>query len=148
MPSLCPKCNYLPPLWLDRGLFLSATPVKFPPMIDTPPAILCQAPRAVDGDTIRCANLSERVRLFGIDAPELAGHCRPGRACTPGDGEASARALAALLARGAVWVKPAGHDRYGRILARVEIGGVDASCSMLGLGAAVPRYGRIECAVI
>ena len=28
----------------------------------------------VDGDPLRCG--SERVRLLGIDAPELPGHCR------------------------------------------------------------------------
>jgi endonuclease YncB( thermonuclease family) len=117
-------------------------------MIDAPPAILCQAPRAVDGDTIRCANLPVRVRLLGIDAPELPGHCRPGRQCTPGDGAASTRALAALLARGAVWVQPAGHDHYGRILARVQAGGIDTSCRMIATGAAVPRYSQIGCAVI
>lgn len=36
-----------------------------------------------DGDTIRCG--AERIRLLGIDAPELPGHCRSGRACAPGD---------------------------------------------------------------
>lgn len=29
--------------------------------------------RAVDGDTLRCGQ--ERVRLLGIDAPEMPGHC-------------------------------------------------------------------------
>lgn len=117
-------------------------------MIDAPPAILCQAPRAVDGDTIACANLPVRVRLLGIDAPELPGHCHKPRQCTPGDGAASARALAKLLARGAVWVSGEGHDRYGRILARVEIAGIDASCQMLEIGKAVRRYSRIGCRVI
>lgn len=119
--------------------------VKTPIIIDAPPAILCHAPRAVDGDTIACANLPARVRLLGIDAPELPGHCRPGRQCTPGDGAASGRVLAALLARGAVWVTGEGHDRYGRILARVQVGNVDASCRMLDAGAAVPRYSPIVC---
>lgn len=115
-------------------------------MIDAPPAIICESPRAVDGDTLRCANLPVSVRLLGIDAPELPGHCRRGRVCTPGDGWASQRALAALLARGPVWVSAAGHDRYGRILARVSGAGGDASCAMMASGAAVPRYGWIVCA--
>ena len=29
---------------------------------------------AIDSDTLRCGQ--ERVRLIGIDASELAGHCR------------------------------------------------------------------------
>jgi endonuclease YncB( thermonuclease family) len=114
-------------------------------MIDAPPAIICESPRAVDGDTIACANLPARVRLLGIDAPELPGHCHKGRACTPGDGRASARALAKLLRKGPVLVAGEGHDRYGRILARVQIGTIDASCKMLATGHAVRRYSRIGC---
>jgi endonuclease YncB( thermonuclease family) len=36
-----------------------------------------------DGDTIRCNG--ERIRLLGIDTPELPGHCRKGRDCVSGD---------------------------------------------------------------
>lgn len=43
----------------------------------------CVSPTVVDGDTLRCG--STRIRLSSIDAPELPGHCRPGRECTPGD---------------------------------------------------------------
>ena len=41
-----------------------------------------------DGDTLRCQD-GTRIRLSGIDAPELDGHCQPGRACVPGDPLAS-----------------------------------------------------------
>jgi len=58
--------------------------------------LVCAAPVAIDGDTLRCAGAG-RVRLVGIDAPELPGHCRPGRACTPGDAAASQRNLARLI---------------------------------------------------
>lgn len=34
-----------------------------------------------DGDTIRCNG--ERIRLLGIDTPELPGHCRQGRVAYP-----------------------------------------------------------------
>jgi micrococcal nuclease len=120
-------------------------------MIDAapPPAIICEAPRALDGDTIACANLPTNVRLLGIDAPELPGHCRAGRRCTPGDGAASARVLAALLGLGAVIITPKATDRYGRTLARVEVAetGADLSCGMIATGAAVRRYGWISCAI-
>jgi endonuclease YncB( thermonuclease family) len=46
-----------------------------------------------DGDTIRCGD--ERIRLLGIDAPELPGHCRSGRNCAPGDPYASTSSLTA-----------------------------------------------------
>lgn len=48
-----------------------------------------------DGDTIRCNG--ERVRLLGIDAPELPGHCRSGRDCAPGDRYASTAGLGDAL---------------------------------------------------
>ena len=110
-----------------------------------PPAIVCESPRAIDGDTIACANLPQNVRLLGIDAPEMPGHCRPGRVCTPGDPFAAKAVLAALLASGEVLVRPGGHDRYGRILARVTAGPVDTSCRLMALHVAIPRYGWTGC---
>lgn len=78
---------------------------------------VCQSPRAVDGDTLRCANLPASVRLLAIDAPELPGHCRKGRACAPGDPHASREALAVLLRRGRITLELVGTDRWGRNLA-------------------------------
>jgi micrococcal nuclease len=115
-------------------------------MIDLPPpAIICEAPRAVDGDTIRCANIGAAVRLLGIDAPELPGHCRRGRVCTPGDAVASQRALAQLLTTGPAIVVAQGFDRYARILAKVQIGTIDVSCRQIEAGVAVARYSPISC---
>lgn len=47
--------------------------------------------RVVDGDTLRCDG--GRVRLLGIDAPELPGHCAPNRDCAPGDAFESTESL-------------------------------------------------------
>jgi len=107
-------------------------------------AVICLAPVAVDGDTLRCSNLG-LVRLIGIDAPEMAGHCRPGRTCTPGDGVASAHALGRLIAGRNVACSIENRDRYGRILARCTAVGRDLSCAMVQGGWAVPRYRRIDC---
>ena len=95
---------------------------------------------AVDGDTLRCG--SERVRLLGIDAPELPGHCQQGRRCAPGDAYASTRSLRAALARGSITFKRFGTDHYGRTLALVSAGGIDLSCWQLSHGQAVykPRW--------
>jgi micrococcal nuclease len=88
---------------------------------------------AVDGDTLRCGKL--RVRLLGIDAAELPGHCRRGRQCAPGDPKAHSRALAAFIA-GGVTVQSIATDRYGRTVAVVrDRAGRNASCAMLGSGA-------------
>ncbi|KAB7648386.1 thermonuclease family protein [Polymorphobacter fuscus] len=110
-----------------------------------PPAIICERPWVSDGDTLSCRNLPARVRMLGIDAPELPGHCNAGRRCTPGNGAASKRVLIGLVRSGPVLVKPQGYDRYDRILARVSVNGVDLSCAMLARKAAVRRYAMIAC---
>jgi endonuclease YncB( thermonuclease family) len=116
-------------------------------MIDAPPPpppFICHAPRSVDGDTLRCANSRARIRLLGIDAPEL-GKCRKGRVCVEGDAIASTMALTSILTLRPVKVLPEGWDKYGRILARVQAGGLDVSCALLASGHAVRRYSPISC---
>jgi len=112
---------------------------------DLPPAIVCERPWVSDGDTLSCRNLPARVRLIGIDAPEMPGHCTPGRQCTAGNGAASKRLLISLVRSGPVVVKPQGYDRYDRILARVSVNRIDLSCEMVARGAAVRRYAPIDC---
>lgn len=83
-------------------------------------------PIAVDGDTIRCGN--ERIRLIGIDAPEI-GPCKPrGRVCVTGDAVLSKQSLTAALRLGTLKIERRGLDRYGRTLAFVTAGGHDLSC--------------------
>lgn len=88
--------------------------------------LLLFACHAVDGDTLRCGN--ERIRLLGIDAPEMPGHCRPGRQCVPGDPWASQRSLQRALASGPIRIRRTGRDRYDRTLAVVWAGQVNLSC--------------------
>lgn len=104
----------------------------------------CLSPVAVDGDTLRCRGVG-LVRLIGIDAPELAGHCRAGRICTPGDGVAARRVLARLVRHWRVECRAVGRDHYGRVLARCDGGAGDLSCAMIASGQAVRRYARITC---
>ncbi|KQO51391.1 thermonuclease family protein [Sphingomonas sp. Leaf257] len=91
---------------------------------------------AVDGDTLRCGR--ERIRLIGIDAPEMPGHCRAGRRCVIGDPFAAryslTRALVAPIA-----IERVGRDRYGRTLAFVSASGKDLSCIQLRRGQAKYR---------
>jgi hypothetical protein len=44
---------------------------------------VCSGPEHHDGDAIRCDGRCRSMRLYGIDAPEMPGACRPGRQCTP-----------------------------------------------------------------
>lgn len=91
-----------------------------------PLGFLCLAALAIDGDTLRCGGVG-LVRLARIDAPEMAGHCRRGRQCAPGDPVAAKAALSAMLV-GPVrckhvdavpgWRGFEPRERYGRIVAR------------------------------
>ncbi|MGT2513435.1 thermonuclease family protein [Sphingomonas panni] len=92
----------------------------------------------VDGDTLRCGG--ERIRLMGIDAPEMPGHCRRGRRCVEGDPYASKAALAAML-KGKATIERRGRDRYGRTLARVRVNGVDLSAAQMRAGMASTYVG-------
>lgn len=95
---------------------------------------------ATDGDTIRCG--AEKIRLLGIDSPEMPGHCRQGRECAPGDPFAARANMAALVEGKALTIRRAGFDRYGRTLAIVIASGTDVSCAQLAGGFAVykPRW--------
>lgn len=103
----------------------------------------CPAAIVLDGDTFDCGGT--RVRLNGIDAPEMPGHCRKGRVCTPGDPYASTENLRRLLAAGPVQCRKSDTDVYGRTVARCEAGGVDLSCQQLAGDFAVRRYSPILC---
>lgn len=104
---------------------------------------VCSPLSVTDGDTIRCG--SERVRLIGIDAPEMAGHCRIGRTCAPGDPFESKAALDTLTAGKNVTCERSGIDRYGRTLASCSNGTVNLSCALVARGAAIVRYGGFPC---
>jgi endonuclease YncB( thermonuclease family) len=89
---------------------------------------------AVDGDTLRCG--AERIRLLGIDAPEMRGHCRTGRTCVDGDPIASTASLRRALTENMI-IYRAGQDRYGRTLAAVAGARGDLSCWQLKHGQAL-----------
>lgn len=122
------------------GLAMSAYQAKLRPEA---PLISCTNPYIIDGDTIDCNGL--RIRLAGIDAPEMPGHCKAGRKCTAGDPHA-ARDYLSTLTRDGISCTPKEVDHYGRTIARCETAAVkDVSCAMLAAGHAVRRYGYISC---
>lgn len=89
----------------------------------------------VDGDTLDVAG--DRVRLFGIDAPERFQDCRDGAGRDYRCGRAAARALAGLIGRGAVTCMLVDHDRYDRDVALCTAGGRDLSEAMVRTGQAI-----------
>lgn len=94
-----------------------------------------------DGDTLRARAADGtdlgRVRLLGIDAPELAHDGRPAQ-CWSEQARAELSALTPVGA--AITLVPdlgqEDRDVYGRLLRYVEIGGVDVSNQLLAEGAA------------
>lgn len=93
----------------------------------------CSSPYVVDGDTIRCG--SERVRLLGIDAPELHG-CPRYRHCVNGDPVASRLSLRQAVVSGPVRYRTIKRDRYGRAIAVVNAGRLNLSCWQIRQGRA------------
>jgi endonuclease YncB( thermonuclease family) len=92
--------------------------------------------RAVDGDTLACG--AERVRVMGLDAPEMRGSCpaevRMARA---------ARDRMEALVAGGVSLQPHGRDRYRRLLAVVrDRQGRDVAAVMIREGLARPYGGE------
>jgi endonuclease YncB( thermonuclease family) len=88
----------------------------------------------IDGDTIEIHG--ERIRLFGIDAPESGQHCtRDG--VTYRCGKDAAFALADKIGRRVVTCVRRDTDRYGRMVAVSQADGVDVSEWMVQQGQAI-----------
>jgi endonuclease YncB( thermonuclease family) len=102
--------------------------------------------RVIDGDTIVVRaklwpNLlaETHVRLAGVDAPELNGHCDAER-----ERAEQARAFVeSRLEHAAIRLFDVRTDKYGgRVLARVEADGRDLADQLLAAGLARPYHGR------
>ncbi|MBY0611125.1 MAG: thermonuclease family protein [Beijerinckiaceae bacterium] len=102
--------------------------------------------RVIDGDTVEMRvsiwlgqDVTTRVRMRGIDAPELRARCEDELL----KAEAAKQFLADLLARGEVFLSEVGYDKYGtRVLARiVDASGADLGASLVERGLARPYQG-------
>lgn len=99
-----------------------------------------QAPTitVVDGDTVRVG--SEKIRLMGLDAPEMrcrcAYECRLARAATD--------RLRQLISRGYVTIDRRGRDKYGRTLAVIRVGGEPVAEVLIREGLARRYDGRAK----
>jgi endonuclease YncB( thermonuclease family) len=90
--------------------------------------------RANDGDSITIG--STRIRLFGIDAPELDQSCKRGGAAWNCGAEAADR-LSRMVTGREVRCNPVSTDQYDRILARCFVTGTDVNRAMVATGYAV-----------
>lgn len=101
----------------------------------------CQVSRVSDGDTLhlRCDGFTHRVRLLGMDTPEIF---HPRCAGELAAGEAARLELKRLVQVGPVTsVRFQGKDRYGRDLARISVAGADLSDAMIASGHALAYDG-------
>lgn len=82
-----------------------------------------------DGDTMTVVDSERRefvIRLSAIDAPEIAQVY----------GQEAKKALGELILKKQVVVRAYDLDKFGRILADVEVGGIDISVNLVGRGLA------------
>lgn len=114
--------------------------------LDPPPPPVSGSARASDGDSFRMGDA--RVRLLGIDAPELAQNCDAANGGQWPCGRAGRDRMSQLLGSGTVSCVPEGRDQYERLLAVCTVGVRDIGATMVaeGLAIAVDRYGREEAA--
>lgn len=91
--------------------------------------------RAADGDSLRLGG--DRVRLIGIDAPELDQVCWREDGSEWSCGRAARDHLAAALTGATISCVPQGEDKYGRTLARCDADGRDLGAMMVSDGLAL-----------
>jgi len=97
--------------------------------------------RVIDGDTLEVSG--ERVRLYGIDAPETGQLCElhgEPWAC----GRVATDLLRELIGDEVVECRSLGRDRYGRIIAKCKVDWLDLGAEMVTRGMAVAylRYSQ------
>jgi endonuclease YncB( thermonuclease family) len=96
----------------------------------------------IDGDTIDIQGT--RIRLEGIDAPEIAQTCASRMLGTWRCGEAAASAMRRLTVGQVLNCERRGIDKYKRVLAVCFVGGADINAEMVreGLAWAFVKYSR------
>ncbi len=98
--------------------------------------------KIVDGDSLEIAG--ERIRLFGIDAPEGRQQCRDAKGADYACGREAARALTSLIGGRTVTCRMVTHDQYQRDVATCAVEGQDLGDAMVRSGHArdYPRHSR------
>jgi len=103
--------------------------------LDAPAPAVAGAGRASDGDSFRLGDA--RVRLLGLDAPELHQKCADADGAAWSCGAVARDRMALLLDLGPVQCQPEGNDRYDRLLARCRVSGQDLGATMVAEGLAI-----------
>jgi micrococcal nuclease len=93
------------------------------------------AVRVVDGDTFVLTDSKERIRVRGVDTPELRGGSPAERI----KAQKAKESLEILLSNGYSLTRY-GHDRYGRTVADVVVRGENIADVLIARGLAKPCY--------
>ncbi len=94
---------------------------------------------ASDGDSLKISGI--RIRLLGIDAPELYQKCKDKNNITWKCGLASHKRMASLIRGNEVTCLSDAEDRYGRLLAKCAVENVDVGAILVSEGLAVSYRG-------
>lgn len=86
--------------------------------------------RVIDGDTIQLQ--SEKIRVLGIDAPEIKGNCSNEVLLAQ---QAKAR-LSDLISGDQIVIDRQGRDKYRRTLAKITLGNRDIGSILMSEGLA------------
>lgn len=92
-------------------------------------------PAVYDGDTFTMNG--ERIRVLGIDAPEIRGKCDYEKRLA-----IQSRDRLREILNDPFTVSRQGKDRYGRTLAHVYVDGVNVGSTLIAEGLAVPWAGK------
>jgi len=100
------------------------------------------AARVLDGDSLVVAG--EKIRLFGIDAPEHDQSCQDARGIAWPCGRVATQSLQAIIGGAPVTCTARERDRFGRLVASCRAEGRDIGAEMVEAGMAVAyrRYSR------
>ena len=99
--------------------------------------------KITDGDSLRAGDL--RIRLHGIDAPEMKQECQDSKGLSYQCGMASHAHLIALIQPPAeIRCQTLTKDRYGRLVMRCYKAGIDINAAMVRAGWAIAyrRYAK------
>lgn len=99
------------------------------------PVLVTGSARVVDGDTFSVG--PERVRLWGVDAPEGRQVCQNARGLDYGCGDAARDQLVGLIGGQGVRCEVRDRDPYGRAVSRCVAGTIDVGEAMVRAGWAI-----------